>query len=247
MYISRYGQIYVIYILSSQVDATEMIFFKIICFVILNLSIGISTQCNNGLPQWFRQLGTKDISSNYIAQSRSVSVPNTESELVSRDKCQSFIPGNCLEAYIDREVIKRSPLPLVLLGNQYYYFGTYFKTNYFKAMQFCHDHGMQLLSIMTREENDLILTYLYNFSKNLVDLWTSGSDLGEEGTFVWLSTGKGLNFTYWGNGQPDNAGNDENCLEIWKFDGKTYAWNDRSCMFDAHFICELKNCSKFCL
>ncbi|KAL3271944.1 hypothetical protein HHI36_022414 [Cryptolaemus montrouzieri] len=145
--------------------------------------------------------------------------------------------GGCTEDYIHREVVKRSPLPLVLLGDQYYYFGKYFKTNFFTANEFCRAHGMSLLSIETETENTHILKYLGE----------KRSDLGQEGSFVWLSTGESMNFTYWAKSEPSNVGNNEHCLEIWNLSVNRYVWNDRPCANSYHFICELPKCSFHCI
>lgn len=70
-------------------------------------------------------------------------------------------------------------------------------------------------------------------------VWTSGTDQGEEGAFVWMSTGKPVNFTSWGQGLPDNSGKIEHCLEIIKAGVENYFWNDRNCISDYFFICEV--------
>ncbi|XP_045479164.1 lectin subunit alpha-like [Harmonia axyridis] len=142
--------------------------------------------------------------------------------------------------------IKFSGIPLVDLGGHFYYFETYFKANFFKAMQFCRDRGMNLLSIESEDENKRISEYLLKHANGIEEFWTSGTDLGEEGKFVWLSTGKYFTFTYWSYPQPDNAGKlGEDCVEIWKLPDR-WAWNDNKCTIEFHFICEMKECTDFC-
>ncbi|KAK7107614.1 hypothetical protein V1264_015507 [Littorina saxatilis] len=62
---------------------------------------------------------------------------------------------------------------------------------------------------------------------------SSGQDI------VWLS-GEALDLTilqsYFGTGQPDNAGARENTLQIWGTRG--YMWNDNESNVRCHFICE---------
>ncbi|KAF7247294.1 Pulmonary surfactant-associated protein D [Varanus komodoensis] len=48
-------------------------------------------------------------------------------------------------------------------------------------------------------------------------------DIQAEGTFAYLS-GDPIGYTNWANGEPNNAGSKENCIEMY-LDGK---WNDRS-------------------
>lgn len=73
--------------------------------------------------------------------------------------------------------------------------------------------------------------------------WTSGTDLAEEGSFFWMSTGRPISFTNWNAGEPNNFkyenGEEEHCLELWNRDGKGLKWNDSPCSFETFFICEM--------
>ena len=42
---------------------------------------------------------------------------------------------------------------------------------------------------------------------------------------TWID-GSAMEFSNWSSGQPDNYGEDEYCLEMWKGNGQ---WNDRLC------------------
>ncbi|KAL3271941.1 hypothetical protein HHI36_022411 [Cryptolaemus montrouzieri] len=209
----------------------------------LKKSFGTSTDCSNEkrIPQWFLHFGTRDTpTKDNTSRNSSVGLD------LKRPEDLLNWTGGCTEDSIHREVVK-SPLPLVLLGDQYYYFGTYFKTNFFTANEFCRAHGMNLLSIETETENTLILKYLGQKLQKLDHIWTSGSDLGQEGSFIWLSTGKSLNFTYWAKFEPNNVANNEHCLEIWNVKVNEYIWNDRPCAESYNFICELPKCSFHCI
>ena len=52
-------------------------------------------------------------------------------------------------------------------------------------------------------------------------------------SFGYASTGKSLAFTLWDDNEPNNSGNDENCVEV---EGK---WNDWACDNKARFVCEM--------
>ncbi|XP_059224992.1 lectin subunit alpha-like [Stomoxys calcitrans] len=60
--------------------------------------------------------------------------------------------------------------------------------------------------------------------------WVSGTDLADEGNFIWLSTGRPITFANWNAGEPNNYryenGEEENCMELWNRDGKGLKWND---------------------
>lgn len=73
--------------------------------------------------------------------------------------------------------------------------------------------------------------------------WTSGSDLGEEGSFFWASNGRSIskNSSLWLPNQPDNAGGSENCVHLW--DTLNYKINDLPCNTQCYFICEITLCS----
>ena len=95
------------------------------------------------------------------------------------------------------------------------------------AMTNCMNHGGYLLEIETAEENTFIRSAFPSG-----DYWIGGSDLAQEGTFIWYS-GNPLTFTAWLSGEP-NGGNSENCIRI-DTDGK---WRDKSCSWALHSICE---------
>lgn len=66
-------------------------------------------------------------------------------------------------------------------------------------------------------------------------VWIGGSDQQVEGVFFWIDSGKNFTFTNWHGIQPDNAGNNEHCVEMFARSGK---WNDRPCSHSTLFVCE---------
>ncbi|XP_029730572.2 collectin-10 [Aedes albopictus] len=147
---------------------------------------------------------------------------------------------NCVE---DSSVPTRWTMPLLKLGEKRYYLSIFFKANWFKALQYCRYHGMQLASIQSQEENDRLEKYVKDYGLAAEHFWTSGTDLAEEGSFFWISNGRPLSFTNWNAGEPNNFryenGEEEHCLELWNRDGKGLKWNDTPCSFETYFICEV--------
>ncbi|XP_058837487.1 collectin-10 [Topomyia yanbarensis] len=147
---------------------------------------------------------------------------------------------NCVE---DSSVPMRWTMPLLKLGEKRYYLSIFFKANWFKALQYCRYHGMQLASIQSQEENDRLEKYVKDYGLAAEHFWTSGTDLAEEGSFFWISNGRPLSFTNWNAGEPNNFryenGEEEHCLELWNRDGKGLKWNDTPCSFETYFICEV--------
>lgn len=74
----------------------------------------------------------------------------------------------------------------------------------------------------------------------------SGTDLGKEGEFVWLSNGQPFTFTDWLPGQPNNNRDKkngqapENCVEVTNYYNYGFKWNDQHCHRKQYFICEIE-------
>ncbi|CAG9839351.1 unnamed protein product [Diabrotica balteata] len=136
----------------------------------------------------------------------------------------------------------------LLYAGKTYYKGIVFKTNYFKATQFCRQQGMQLLSINNNLENDRIRTFLKDTGVLTGIYWTSGTKLVGDNQWVWLSTGQPLEYTNWADGEPSGLSldrkRDENCLVFDYFKGLK-SWNDMNCHENQYFICEsVSECDK---
>ena len=68
--------------------------------------------------------------------------------------------------------------------------------------------------------------------------WKSHSVLRDgSGVNYWIHNH--MNFTYWNQGQPDNSGGHENCVNIWP--NHNYEWNDEECNKQYCFVCENRN------
>ena len=88
------------------------------------------------------------------------------------------------------------------------------------------------------------------FLENTIgSIWTSGNDLGVEGTWVWMSTGDKFQYNSWSEGEPSNSRNrnscdSENCLEVGYnlrgWERPTFWWNDNLCTIENLYICEKK-------
>ncbi len=67
--------------------------------------------------------------------------------------------------------------------------------------------------------------------------WFDLTDTAEEGR--WISAeGREASFAAWGMGQPDNAGDVEDCVELIAEDPAAPAWNDLPCDVPRGFVCE---------
>lgn len=80
--------------------------------------------------------------------------------------------------------------------------------------------------------NELQLNYNSGYERE--SFWLSATDLGHEGTFVWLNTGLPMVYKNFRKNQPDNAGGNENCIEM-HGNGE---WNDILCHNAFYSICQ---------
>merc|ERR1711902_248484 len=104
-------------------------------------------------------------------------------------------------------------MPLQKLGGKEYYIGIFFKANWYKAEQYCRFHGMPLASINSEQEQRNLEEHITSFGMGNEHFWSSGTDNGEEGKFVWMSTGKPLTYENWNAGEPNNFQYEEG--ELW--------------------------------
>ncbi|KAH1025202.1 hypothetical protein HUJ05_009975 [Dendroctonus ponderosae] len=108
------------------------------------------------------------------------------------------------------------------------------------AFVLCEQSGMELVSITSAKEQNAVAEALssyppqHGFSKGY---WTSGTRFNGN-SFVWFTSGKPLVYNQFADNQPDNAGNNENCMEIFTLCENSYKWNDRDCGEKAGYICQ---------
>ena len=68
-------------------------------------------------------------------------------------------------------------------------------------------------------------------------MWIGANDHDKEGQYRWVSDDSRVSFTKWDKKQPDDARNNEDCVEIWTR-SNGYKWNDRICSASLNFMCE---------
>uniref|UniRef100_K1QR35 C-type lectin domain family 10 member A n=1 Tax=Magallana gigas TaxID=29159 RepID=K1QR35_MAGGI len=101
----------------------------------------------------------------------------------------------------------------------------------------CLMSGSKLVEIETKAENDFLTTTLPNFKAGEA-YWTGGKDDVTEGLWVWISSGVTFGFLNWNQGEPNDAGGIEDCLQLYKRRGRKTYWNDNYCERSFNFICE---------
>ena len=98
------------------------------------------------------------------------------------------------------------------------------------ARDICADEGGWLVSISDEKENDFVLSMIDSEDR----VWIGLSDRNVEGKLQW-DHGEAITYSNWANGEPNNFGGSEDCIEL-HGDGK---WNDGSCTASRSFLCEI--------
>ncbi|KAH9504526.1 hypothetical protein Btru_063050 [Bulinus truncatus] len=70
--------------------------------------------------------------------------------------------------------------------------------------------------------------------------WIGANDIDQEGHFVWASDRSVINVSLWRNELPNNANNDEDCVELYRT--VTSPLNDKSCSVPLFFFCQTELC-----
>lgn len=100
------------------------------------------------------------------------------------------------------------------------------------AYERCRSLGMQLIVISSQEEDDQVLKLMLEIK--LKETWLGANMLGRD-SFVWIATGKQLDYTNWDAGEPNRIGANEKCLI--RYD-RLQSWNDIDCNPKRAFICQ---------
>merc|ERR1711971_485375 len=99
------------------------------------------------------------------------------------------------------------------------------KMSYYAADKFCKTSGGYLLELRTEEQTRVLRQFLMPE----LNYWMGLNDFVQEGQFVWGSDYKGLDYTNWYKGEPDNH-NNEDCVVLLGY--LAFAWADMQCEWD---------------
>ncbi|VDI53499.1 C-type lectin superfamily 17 member A [Mytilus galloprovincialis] len=104
------------------------------------------------------------------------------------------------------------------------------------AQSRCRKLGGSLTDIETNNE----LNFLNHEVRSRFRVyWIGGTDNGTEGKFRWEPSGQPFTVTNWSPGEPNNAGNNEDCVYYNRQNGRN-KWNDDNCNSIFSYICEIK-------
>jgi len=130
-------------------------------------------------------------------------------------------------------------------GNHCFKWKTHYET-WDSAQICCESENANLASITSEAINQYVLEGMR--TRNLSYIWIGGNDKDEEGTWKWVD-GSPFEFTFWGFGEPNNFGGNEDCMvhgwPSWRnTDGwGPNMWNDYHCKTNVKgLICGKKIC-----
>lgn len=103
---------------------------------------------------------------------------------------------------------------------------------YLDAQRACQGRGGALAMPRDEATNGLLAAYVAQ--AGLARAFIGLSDLDREGTFVYADRSPLQTFHRWRGGEPNNAYDEEDCVEVEASGG----WNDVACHLPMHFLCE---------
>ncbi|EDS43407.1 salivary C-type lectin [Culex quinquefasciatus] len=92
------------------------------------------------------------------------------------------------------------------------------RSTFFEAWRACMSLGLRLATVNSAQDDAALLVALRDAGTHHKGPWyIAGTDLGKEGSFVWLTTnrevGYGSGYVNWQTGEPSNSGGNEHCIE----------------------------------
>ncbi len=119
------------------------------------------------------------------------------------------------------------------------------EASYEVAVQMCTDQKMSLVFNHDAAEADRLIQLVHG--KTTDGIWIDGTDLAQEGVWVrsngdvfWSSSEPDSGNAPWAEGEPNNASDREDCLEL----RSSGLWNDAWCDGVLPFICERPDLTK---
>ncbi|CAH1779946.1 unnamed protein product [Owenia fusiformis] len=110
-----------------------------------------------------------------------------------------------------------------------------YRLNWLDARKNCIDQGAELASFHDDDEHDFVYKN-FIFGESDEPLWIGLNNRDTEEGHKW-SDGSSVTYTNWADGEPNNWGDRENCVEMKNSDGK---WNDMNCGRTRNWVCKIQ-------
>uniref|UniRef100_A0A8C1QTA1 Si:ch73-343l4.8 n=1 Tax=Cyprinus carpio TaxID=7962 RepID=A0A8C1QTA1_CYPCA len=99
------------------------------------------------------------------------------------------------------------------------------------SRQYCRDRGADLLIINTEEKQRLVSSLFKE------TVWIGLSDREQEGNMKWVDNSP-LKQGFWESNEPNDAGGNEDCIELNPAKSVLNNWNDIPCTDKRKWICD---------
>ncbi|XP_076078530.1 perlucin-like protein [Mytilus galloprovincialis] len=166
-----------------------------------------------------------------VVEEKQESLKSKVSEIYKRLASMSVWNGKLSKQFL--EMSRPCEKGWIKFGIHCYYIGPDTKT-WDDSVTDCQRKGSYLVKVEDASENLWLQTVM--IANNIDILRIGAHDIHHEGTWRWISDNSAVGYTNWGGGQPDDAGANEDCAELWK--AASYRWNDRPCSYLMRYICE---------
>jgi len=103
-----------------------------------------------------------------------------------------------------------------------------------EAKTHCETILGHLVEFKDKNEEDILLEHMREAFDDTFTFWVGARDEATEEKFVWETSGIELTYFNWYDGEPNNAGSGEDCVEVSNFQ----KWNDLDCDEYRMFVCE---------
>ncbi|XP_060905413.1 CD209 antigen-like [Labrus mixtus] len=136
---------------------------------------------------------------------------------------------NNLQAEINRLKAKTCPRGWTMFNNKcYFYSPSGHGKTWENSQQDCQQRGGHLAMPKTTTELDFV-------SRGNMYTWIGLSDKLQEDRWRWVDGSELKDWSFWKQGEPNNANNNEDCVEVAQNEAK---WNDAACSTEFGWVCE---------
>ncbi|XP_020490222.1 hepatic lectin isoform X2 [Labrus bergylta] len=136
---------------------------------------------------------------------------------------------NNLQAEISRLKAKTCPKGWSLFNNKcYFYSPSGHGKTWENSQQDCQQRGGHLAMPKTMTELEFV-------SRGNAYTWIGLSDKLQEDSWRWVDGSELEDWSFWKQGEPNNANYDEDCVEVAQNEAK---WNDADCSAEFSWVCE---------
>ena len=115
------------------------------------------------------------------------------------------------------------------------YFLSSEKMTWDDAWEFCRARDSHIVEVNDKEETEFLVQ---TCRAQLDSVWLGGNDRETEGTFVWQTSKKTVPSDSFYPGEPNNAGGNEDCTQLYCGGDRVQTLNDAICGHKKKFICE---------